>query len=174
LSHWSLDWTLGTKSCLVFNKLSIFSSYGSLCYWVFFPWSIPHNNLPNHNVVSSSNAKTISMNFINLEHEPKLPNIVVNKWKYEPRKKIYDTWATWLPWAKTMVDGYGLMTSMRWKIYFKIKGKFLLLIPKLDYLLKHVGRRKTIFVMLGVKNWFVLSQQVCTCQTWSFVCPNPP
>ncbi len=33
----------------------------------------------NHNVASSSNAKTISMNFIDLEHEPKLLNIVVNK-----------------------------------------------------------------------------------------------
>ncbi len=42
-----------------------------------------HTQSTNHNVASSRNAKTVAMNFIDLEHEPKLPNIVVNKWKYE-------------------------------------------------------------------------------------------
>ncbi len=38
-----------------------------------------HTQSTSHNVASSSNAKIVSMNFIDLEHKPKLPNIVVNK-----------------------------------------------------------------------------------------------
>ncbi len=38
-----------------------------------------HSQSTNHNVASSSNAKIVSMNFIDLEHKTKLPNIVVNK-----------------------------------------------------------------------------------------------
>lgn len=87
LSHWSLHWTLGTKSCLVLNKLSIFPlmkvyTIESSLLEAF------HTQSTHHNVASSSNAKTISMNFIDLEHEPKLLNIVVNKWKYEPSQNF--------------------------------------------------------------------------------------
>jgi len=43
------------------------------------------------------------------------------------------------------------VSSIRRKLCSKVEGRENLLIPKLDYLLKHLGRRKTTFVILGLK-----------------------
>ncbi len=43
------------------------------------------------------------------------------------------------------------MSSIRCTICSKVEGLKKLLIPKFDYLLKHLGRRKTTFAMLRVK-----------------------
>ncbi len=56
-----------------------------------------------------------------------------------------------MPWEKIVIDWDGLISSLRCKVYSKVEGRKKLLIPKLDYLLKHLGRRKTIFAMPRVK-----------------------
>jgi arginine/lysine/ornithine decarboxylase len=43
------------------------------------------------------------------------------------------------------------VSSIRCKLCSKVEGRKNLLIPKLDSLLKHLGRRKATFVILGVK-----------------------
>jgi len=43
------------------------------------------------------------------------------------------------------------VSFIRWIVYSKVEGKEKSLIPKFDYLLKHLGRKEAIFVMLGVK-----------------------
>ncbi len=59
--------------------------------------------------------------------------------------------ATRLPWEKKFIDGDSLVSFVRCTICSKVEGRKKLLIPKLDYLLKHLGRRKTTFAMPKVK-----------------------
>lgn len=56
-----------------------------------------------------------------------------------------------MPWEKIVIDGDGLISFVRCTICSKVEGRKKLLIPKLDYLLKHLGRRKTTFAMPRVK-----------------------
>jgi hypothetical protein len=56
-----------------------------------------------------------------------------------------------LPWVEFFMNGDGLVNSIRCIIYSKIESRKKLLIPKLDFLLKHSRMRKTTFTILGVK-----------------------
>jgi len=56
-----------------------------------------------------------------------------------------------LPWVEFFMSGDGLVSSVRCIIYSKVKSRKKLLIPKLDFLLKHSKMRKTIYTILGVK-----------------------
>jgi hypothetical protein len=50
-------------------------------------------------------------------------------------------------WAKSIVGGDGLVSFVRYIVYSIVGGKEKLLVPKLDFLLKHSKRRKAIFAM---------------------------
>jgi hypothetical protein len=52
---------------------------------------------------------------------------------------------------QSIIDGDGLVSFIRCKVCSKVEGRNNLLIPKLDFLLKHSGKRKATFVILGVK-----------------------
>ncbi len=56
-----------------------------------------------------------------------------------------------MPWPEFSIGEDGLVSFIMWIVYSKVEGKEKLLIPKFDFLLKHLGRREAIFVMLGVK-----------------------
>jgi hypothetical protein len=56
-----------------------------------------------------------------------------------------------LPWVEFFMNGDGLVSSIRCIIYSKVEIRENLLIPKLDFLLKHSRMRKTIYTILGVK-----------------------
>jgi hypothetical protein len=63
---------------------------------------------------------------------------------------------------------------MKCKIYSKFENRKKLLIPKFDFLLKHVGRQKATFIMPRVKvGEFYKSQKLSTHKKGSLVCPNP-
>ncbi len=63
---------------------------------------------------------------------------------------------------------------MRCKINSKIENRKKVLIPKLDFLLKHVGRQKTTSIMPRVKvGEFYKNQKMSTHKKWGLVCPNP-
>ncbi len=56
-----------------------------------------------------------------------------------------------LPWVEFFVNGDGLVSSVRCIIYSNVESRENLLIPKLDFLLKHSRMRKSIYTILGVK-----------------------
>lgn len=56
-----------------------------------------------------------------------------------------------MPWEKIVIDGDGSISFLRCTVCSKVEGRKKLLIPKFDYLLKHLGRRKTTFAMPRVK-----------------------
>jgi hypothetical protein len=56
-----------------------------------------------------------------------------------------------LSWVEFLINNDGTPTYRRSKIYSKIESKKILLIPKLDFLLKHVGRQKSTSIMPRVK-----------------------
>jgi len=55
-----------------------------------------------------------------------------------------------LPCAESIIDEKELVQQVRCKIYTIVKGKEKLLAPKLNSLLKHVGRWKAKFLMPSV------------------------
>jgi hypothetical protein len=57
--------------------------------------------------------------------------------------------------------GDGLVSSIRCKVCSKVESRENLLIPKLDYLLKHSRRRKATVVILGVKVGEVYKKYKC-------------
>ncbi len=66
----------------------------------------------------------------------------MNKWS----KKLRCLGST-IIWAKYVVGGDGLVSFVRYIVYSIVGGKEKLLVPKLDFLLKHSKRRKAIFAM---------------------------
>jgi hypothetical protein len=56
-----------------------------------------------------------------------------------------------LSWVEFLIFNDGTITYMRCKINSKIENRKKVLIPKLDFLLKHVGRQKTTSIMPRVK-----------------------
>ncbi len=66
------------------------------------------------------------------------------------------------------------MSFIRWIVYSKVEGKEKLLIPKFDSLLKHLGRREAIFVMLGVRAKEFYGNKKCVhVKKPSFIHSNP-
>ncbi len=60
-------------------------------------------------------------------------------------------WAIKLPWAKFVSSFDGKVVRTQCKICKWIEGKDKLLVPNLNSLWKHVGHRKALVAMLGVK-----------------------
>jgi len=56
-----------------------------------------------------------------------------------------------LPWVEFVINGDGLVNFVKSTVCSKVEGRKKLLIPKLDYLLKYLRRRKTTFAMPKVK-----------------------
>jgi hypothetical protein len=79
-----------------------------------------------------------------------------------------------LPWPKFVIGKDGLVSFIRWIVYSKVEGKEKLLIPKIDYLLKYLGRKEAIFVMLGVKVEEFYGNKKCVhVKKPGFIHPNP-
>lgn len=64
-------------------------------------------------------------------------------------------------WAKFVVGGDGLVSFVRYIVYSIVGGKEKLLVPKLDFLLKHSKRRKAIFAMWRVKDGELCENKKC-------------
>jgi hypothetical protein len=135
------------------------------------PWSF-HVNIDLNIVSSSTYAHFISPNIVssknvvpivvNLEQEFKPQKSITKKWKYKLGKKFQDVWATWLPFV---VNRNRLVTFVRCKVYSTIEGRENLLMPKMDYLLKHTRRWKAISNMPRVKiGSFIKTKNVITKQ----------
>lgn len=63
---------------------------------------------------------------------------------YDQNRHFQDSWAAKLPWAEAVVGESGLITQVRCKICSDVEGREKLLVPKLDSLYKHAGRRKAL------------------------------
>ncbi len=101
------------------------------------------------NVFSSSNTIIVET-IMNLEQDLELLKSTMKKWKYE-FDWVQDVWVVQLPWVEFVINGDGLVSSIRCIIYSKVESRENLLIPKLEFLLKHSTMRKTIFTILGWK-----------------------
>lgn len=53
-------------------------------------------------------------------------------------------------WAKSTMGVDGKVIYIKWKVCSVIERRNKLLVPKLDFLWKHVGRRKAIIASIGV------------------------
>jgi hypothetical protein len=83
-----------------------------------------------------------------------------------------NVYATWLPWNFFVIDGDGLISSIRCIVCSKVESRKKLLIPKPDYLLKHLRRRKTIFAMPRVKVGEFYENKKCAHSKKRFCLPN--
>jgi hypothetical protein len=66
-----------------------------------------------------------------------------------------------LPWVESIINGDDLVSFVRCIVCSKVEGKKKLLISKLDYLLKYLGKRKTTFVMPKVKIREIYENKTC-------------
>jgi hypothetical protein len=66
-----------------------------------------------------------------------------------------------LPWVESIIDRDGLVNSVRCIVCSKVEGRDKLLILKLDYLLKYLGRRKTTFAMPMMKIGKFYENKMC-------------
>ena len=63
---------------------------------------------------------------------------------YDHRRHFQDSWAAKLPWAESVVGELGIITEVRCRICTDVEGREKFLVPKLDSLYKHAGRRKAL------------------------------
>ena len=66
------------------------------------------------------------------------------KQSYEMNRHFQDSWAARLPWAESVLGRDGRVAQVRCKICTEVEGREKLLVPKLDSLWKHAGRRKAL------------------------------
>lgn len=76
------------------------------------------------------------------EAEPVYELARAKRVKYEQNHQWQDTWAARLPWAESVVNADGKIRQVHCKICTEVEGKEKLLVPKLEFLWKHCGRRK--------------------------------
>ncbi len=82
--------------------------------------------------------------------------------------------ATYIIIVDKMPNWWGwLVTSIRCKVCSKVEGKEKLLVPKLNYSLKHARRRKVIATILGVKWEFYENKKCQHAKKWSYICLIP-
>jgi hypothetical protein len=85
----------------------------------------------------------------------------VNK-NYEPTHKCQDNWVTQFPWVEMLKGNNGELQHVKCYIYSIIRKRDFLLTPKLDDLVKHVGKTKALknMLQLGVKvgKWYINKQ----------------
>jgi hypothetical protein len=107
------------------------------------------------NVMSLSNIIIVANIIVDLEHELELLKLIVKKHKF-------------------VIGDNGFVSFIRWIVSSKVEGKEKLLIPKFDSLLKHLGRREAIFVMLRVKDEEFYGNKKCVhVKKPSFIHSNP-
>lgn len=70
---------------------------------------------------------------------------------YEANRHWQDSWTARLPWAESVLGRDGRVVQVRCKICTDIMGREKLLVPKIDSLWKHVGKRKALANMGHVK-----------------------
>jgi len=78
---------------------------------------------------------------------------------YEKNRHWQDTWAARLPWAESVLGLDGQVRQVRCKVCTDVEGREKLLVPKLDSLWKHAGRRKaaTSFGKIKAGEFYFLS-----------------
>jgi hypothetical protein len=69
------------------------------------------------------------------------------KKSYELNRHFQDSWAVKLQWAKAVMGADGRIIQVRCKICSDIEGREKLLVPKIDSLYKHAGRKKALVDM---------------------------
>ena len=81
---------------------------------------------------------------------------------YEQNQKWQNTWAARLPWAESVFGEDDKIKQVRCKICSDVQGRNKLLVPKLDSLYKHCGRRKakTSFGKVVAGEHYFLSNNV--------------
>jgi hypothetical protein len=70
---------------------------------------------------------------------------------YELNRHFQDSWAAKCPWAEPVVGVDGRITQVRCKICTDVEGREKLLVPKIDSLMKHAGRRRATADMGKIK-----------------------
>jgi hypothetical protein len=70
---------------------------------------------------------------------------------YELNRHFQDSWAAKLPWAEAVVGVDGRIMQVRCKVCSDVERREKLLVPKIDSLWKHVGRRRALVDMAKVK-----------------------
>ncbi|KAG0611275.1 hypothetical protein M758_7G128500 [Ceratodon purpureus] len=73
------------------------------------------------------------------------------KKNYDLRRHFQDSWAAKLPWAEAVVGCDGSITQVRCKICSNVEAREKLMVPKIDSLYKHAGRRKAMVDMGKVR-----------------------
>ena len=63
---------------------------------------------------------------------------------YEANRHFQDSWAAKLPWAESVIGADGKVSQVRCRICTAVEGREKLLIPKIDSLWKHAGRRRVL------------------------------
>ena len=81
---------------------------------------------------------------------------------YEANRHFQDSWAAKLPWAESVIGADGKVSQVRCRICIAVEGREKLLIPKIDSLWKHAGRRRALVNVGKVKkgNFYFLSTNV--------------
>ena len=81
---------------------------------------------------------------------------------YEANKHFQDSWAAKLSWAESVIGADGKVSQVRCRICTAVEGREKLLIPKIDSLWKHAGRRRALVNVEKVKkgNFYFLSTNV--------------
>lgn len=75
-------------------------------------------------------------------------DVVIRKRSYEMRRQFQDNWGFRFPWVEAVHDDKGHITQVKCSICSVVEGRDKLLIPKIDGLWKHAGRRKAAKDML--------------------------
>ena len=70
---------------------------------------------------------------------------------YDSNRHFQDSWAAKLPWAEAVVGVDGSITQVRCKVCSDVEGREKLLVPKIDSLYKHAGRRRALADMGKVR-----------------------
>jgi hypothetical protein len=70
---------------------------------------------------------------------------------YELNRHFQESWAAKCPWAEVVVGVDRHITQVRCKICTDVEGREKLLVPKIDSLMKHAGRRRAAVDMGKVK-----------------------
>jgi hypothetical protein len=68
--------------------------------------------------------------------------LIVQKKNYDVSKKLQDSWATKLLWAKFCLGSNGNLHTIKCRIYNEVEGKNEIFFIKWDSFSKHVGRSK--------------------------------
>jgi len=81
---------------------------------------------------------------------------------YERSRQWQDSWAARMPWAESVFGLDGKVRQVRCKVCSDIEGRNKLLVPKLDSLWKHCGRRKatTSFGKVKAREYYFLSNNI--------------